>query len=170
MEIISVEYNVIDRSSFPKGPWDKEPDIVRLWDERTWAPGLILRPSTGHLCGYIGFTENHPLYDIGYNEAYKIAEGEGEVRNQVFGSELTFAGKYDHISPCIWWLGWDHAHAGDVVPSLLQFSSGRSNTWLHRDETYKDIMYVKREIEDIVSRLYPVYKRPEWRTLKSILK
>ena len=43
----------VDRTEFPRGPWDEEPDYFFFRHEGT--PCLVVRNSVlGHLCGYAG--------------------------------------------------------------------------------------------------------------------
>lgn len=50
----------IDRTGWPKGEWDNEPDEVSFQHE-----GLackILRTQMGGLCGYVGIPKSNPLF------------------------------------------------------------------------------------------------------------
>jgi hypothetical protein len=47
------EFRTINKSKWPRGPWDFEPDKVQYTDHDTGLPCLIVRhPSCGQLCGY----------------------------------------------------------------------------------------------------------------------
>lgn len=65
----TIEYRTIDKSSWPRGPWDAEPDKRQWQDEATGLPCLIVRVDhSGHLCGYVGVPPKHPLYEVSYSE------------------------------------------------------------------------------------------------------
>lgn len=51
----------IDRTGWPKGPWDDEPDKVN-WVTKAWYAGMIVRNHGGALCGYVGVPSKHPHY------------------------------------------------------------------------------------------------------------
>ncbi len=52
---------------------------------------------------------------------------------------------------CIWWFGFDCAHAGDVVPGMSEFGlTTMSGKW---GETYKDFDWVKAEVESLAKQL-----------------
>lgn len=63
----TIEYRTIDKSAWPRGEWDAEPDKVQWQDEATGLPCLIVRNSGGALCGYVGLSEGHPLYGKSYS-------------------------------------------------------------------------------------------------------
>lgn len=107
---------------------------------------LILRHhELGHLCGYVGVSKGHPCYGkdydhIPYDDLFPV---------EVHGG-LTFSrvGDGDTWQKGFWWLGFDCAHAWDLVPYML----------LHRelespDSTYKNFQYVRRETEDLASQV-----------------
>lgn len=61
--MIRIEHRTTDKSSWPIGPWQGEPDKIQWTDEETGLPCLIKRASiSGHLCGYVGVLESHPIY------------------------------------------------------------------------------------------------------------
>ena len=50
----------------------------------------------------------------------------------------------------VWWFGFDCAHSGDVSPAFENLTRcGLSN----RDDTYKDLDYVTREVESLARQL-----------------
>lgn len=65
-----LEYrNVVDKSDWPRGEWDNEPDKIQWQDEATGLPCLIVRNNhMGFLCGYVGILKSHPLYGKGYDD------------------------------------------------------------------------------------------------------
>ena len=59
--------NIVDRSGWPSGEWDKEPDRATWVHEATGARCTMRRHSLGHWCGYVGLGPNHPLAGKDYN-------------------------------------------------------------------------------------------------------
>lgn len=55
------------RSTWRRGPWDSEPDIVSWQDEATGLRCLIVRTSLGSLYGYVGVDHTHPWAGLAYS-------------------------------------------------------------------------------------------------------
>jgi hypothetical protein len=147
------EWSHIDKSTWPAGPWQSEPDKIQWVDPATGLDALMVRhESYGHWCGYVGVAEGHPAFGKGYDA----------VDAEVHGG-LTFAdacqedaaeghgvchipepGRPEHI----WWLGFDCAHAYDLSPAP------RGLARLFGDSsTYRDRAYVEAEIADLARQL-----------------
>ena len=93
----------VDRTNWPPGPWDDEPDIAEWTDDATGRPCLAVRqPKTGHWCGYVRLPESSP--DYGRDEPQLNASlNEGEEPNVHWG--ITWSDAYDHVfttSPIDW--------------------------------------------------------------------
>jgi len=140
------EERVIDKSTWPAGPWKDEPDRVEF--EAYGFPCLITRQVTGHLCGYVGMPPGHPWHGQGYS-----ADALDGV--EVHGG-LTYAsackGDVCHVPKPgepdnVFWLGFDMAHYGDFRPA----DSGRflPEVLLGPREggVYRDIPYVRAQCE-----------------------
>jgi hypothetical protein len=140
--------NLIDKSGWPSGGWNNEPDKIQFQDEKTGLPCLIVRnKSGGFLCGYVGVNSSHPFFE----------QHHGSVHVQCHG-ELTFSGKcmpHEMSEPkvChvvdpgedddIWWLGFDCGHGGDFCPAYHSFFN----------LVYRGIEYVKTQCAAIASQL-----------------
>lgn len=61
------EWKFTDKSSWPRGEWDDEPDKTQWTDETTGLACLIVRNPMGALCGYVGVPTTHVLHGIKYN-------------------------------------------------------------------------------------------------------
>jgi len=102
---------------------------------------LILRHSElGHLCGYVAVPRGHPCYGkdydhIPYDDLFPV---------EVHGG-LTFSreGNGDTWPKGYWWLGFDCAHAWDLVPYMPFGLNG----------TYRNFQYVRRTIEDLANQV-----------------
>lgn len=110
-------------------PWLTEPDYER-WESCGFSC-LILRNPMKVLLGYVGLPRGHRYFGVSYDD----------IDVDVHGG-LTFSGHRDeHGGEDIWWLGFDCAHAGDLVPDMRM--SG----------TYRDIAYVRAEVERLAAQL-----------------
>jgi hypothetical protein len=107
----------LDRTSWPPGPWDGEPDRADWVDDTTGLPCLALRSHLfGIWCGYVLVAPRHPWHGLSYDD----------VPAEVHGG-LTFAGPStgsDREQVCLlgegdegWWLGFDCAHWADIDPA-----------------------------------------------------
>lgn len=116
---MKTEQTYIDKSSWPRGPWDTEPD--RVVTEHAGMPIILKRhPELGHWCGYVGVPEGHPCYGVS-------GECADPVPHDVHGG-CTYARPCDgdpeggvcHVKvegePDRFWLGFDFAHLGDRSP------------------------------------------------------
>ena len=63
-----IEYrNIIDKSDWPRGEWDNEPDKVQWFNKRAKLPCMIVRGPLGSLCGYVGVMPRHMFHKVGYS-------------------------------------------------------------------------------------------------------
>lgn len=140
----------IDKTRFVRGQWDNEPDRAE-WKTAAGLPALIIRNRMGALCGYVAVLPGHPAHGKGYSEI------DGDI--DVHGG-LTYAegcsGNICHVPAPgepddVWWLGFDCGHAFDYTPALDTQKLGPGD--YRRDETYRDIAYVKAECESLARQL-----------------
>ena len=126
------------------GPWNDEPDKMQWKDPATGLPCLIVRNQMGALCGYVGVSKGNRYYQKDYANLDDV---------NVHGG-LTYSGKGTPQVRCeleddddhrLWWLGFDTAHAGDLVPGI-PFTQ-RSG------DQYRDLEYVKKECERLAAQL-----------------
>jgi len=118
--------------------WEKEPDKVE-W-EHCGFPCLILRHSEmKHLCGYVGLPQWHPFYGKRYREIENIMGGV-DVHGGLTFSEIGKEGS--HWKEGYWWIGFDCAHLGDLVPGLPPLLP-------EVGEVYRNIKYVRKEVEKL---------------------
>lgn len=120
-------------------PWVDEPD------ERDGSfgdvPWVLRRGPEGlrHWCGYIAIPPGHPWHGLDYDS----------VPADVHGG-LTYAtgdarSDFPHL-PGGWWIGFDCAHLGDLVPGMVTGRFARVST---PGETYKTIEHAQREVESL---------------------
>ena len=125
--------------------WLDEPDKDEF--EHDGLKCLIIRHlELGHLCGYVAVPKGHPCYGkdyshIPYDDLFPV---------KVHGG-LTFSreGNGNTWPKGYWWLGFDCAHAWDLVPQIPELMGRQSR----EHETYRNFAYVRREIEDLADQL-----------------
>jgi hypothetical protein len=194
-----VEYleKELKRELFGDGVWMDEPDEAEWIHEESGFPCLALRnQSHGNWCGYFGVPKGHPWHST-----------EGDDVQTNWG--ITFSGLY--VSPGIvssykrrpedpanllavkpeeafvgyWFLGFDCAHAGDLIPAIRKLMAGRNRSYLPprlRDQrlkmdtlvpiasqvgrgdcrsgidVYCDFTYVRREVETLALQAHEQYR------------
>jgi hypothetical protein len=157
-------YTTIDKSGWPDGPWQNEPDKVQWCDEATGLPCLAVR-ARSHWCGYVGVSPGHPAYEKDYDDVYDLS-GDWDSENylSVHGG-LTFAGHCAHgpeeTSIChvpdpgepdnVWWLGFDCAHSGDLSPAHIRMYE-KAGLGIGGEE-YRDLDYVRAETTQLAGQL-----------------
>lgn len=114
---------LIDKTTWPPGPWHHEPNLC-MW-QHVGRLCLIRRTPHGHLCGYV------QAQNMNYNEPEVDVHG-----------GLTFGGEWPEW-PGIFWLGFDCAHAGDLIPAGIPY----------KDETYRNLAYVIAQTEGLARQL-----------------
>lgn len=157
----------VDKAAWGPGPWLDEPDKVQFVDEATGLDCLLHRNPTGAWCGYVGVAEGHPFFGRGYSEcalpepcasAGDWCEHTAYARTEVHGG-LTYSGFCQdtddeskgicHVPEPgrphrVWWLGFDCAHAWDLIPGY-QFRPG--------PDVYRDRTYVENEVRGLARQL-----------------
>lgn len=133
-----------DREKWGAGPWDDEPDKVQWLDHETRLPCLIIRNPMGGLCGYVGVGTGHPWFGVHYDSVSPHPDVHGGL---TYSDSCSGPGEEPRICHIVepgeddnvWWLGFDCIHAGDAAPGLTLF----------RDDKYRDLAYVKQEVESL---------------------
>lgn len=142
-----------NRKSWGKGPWENEPDRL-LWKSQGF-DCLINRNPLGSWCGYVGLPKGHLLYGAHYNELYdrnlQIEVHGGLTYSEYCQGDICHPHSDEDEGPTFW-LGFDCAHAGDLVPSL-QDSSLPKGLRSMQGIIYRDIEYVRGEVENLARQL-----------------
>lgn len=173
-----------EKATWKEGPWTTEPDKMQWQDEETGLPCLIVRNRSGALCGYVGVPKGHPFHAVDYHNCSK--EECGEVDEDGIKSYhsycdhspshvldahggITFSGfcqESEHgichvVEPGeddkVWWLGFDTAHGGDIIPAFtgpkMEAIGITSFTDREPGASYKNIAYVKRQVKELARQL-----------------
>lgn len=132
------------------GPWDDEPDR-KEWQSRGF-PCLARRNIMGAWCGYVAVPPGHPWHG-----------------KDIYGVDVNVHGGPTYAAACdgedichkpppgepddVWWIGFDCAHAGDLIPGLAfekrvfaDFSA------LFPNFAYRDLAYVCAEVESLAEQ------------------
>lgn len=155
---------------FRHGVWTDEEDFMFWIDNYSGLPCMIIRnQSLGNLCGYVGVNKSHPFYGQSYDYVEK------QTNNTAHGG-LTFANRFKlqrfmrlltaemdskdiHKIINYWWLGFDCAHAGDLIPGMPEEFAKISA----RQDTYKDFPFVIDECTALAAEL-SVFTKHEFLT------
>lgn len=131
-------------------PWIGEPNRVAF--EHAGLPCIIRRsPRSRAWCGYVGVPAGHPWHGLKYDEPALIdvevhggltysSECDGDPVDGV--CHVPKPGESEHA----WWLGFDCAHGGDIVP---QFADDGIN-WSGAE--YRDQAYVTAETKKLAEQ------------------
>lgn len=162
-------WNHIDKSTWPYGPWQQEPDKAQWSDEKSGLPCLAVRhPSSGHWCGYVGIVEGHPLFGVSYSSCPQNCEESwcDHRPDSLLGVHggVTFS---DYCQPehketgvChipdegepdrVFWFGFDCAHSGDLSPAYDRIERGQ----------YRSLEYVKGQCASLAAQLVVFTAKP----------
>jgi hypothetical protein len=170
------EWTTINKSDWGDGPWQNEPDKVVWIDPVTNLDCMIHRGPSGALCGYVGVGPDHPWHGKGCDDVDVEVHGGLTFANKC-NEEATEANGICHIPEPgrphdVWWLGFDCAHAFDVMPRLRRdeldiadqletegkykeaalFRRGITNTDGPFRSHYRDIAYVTAEVTSLAQQ------------------
>ena len=156
---------IVDKTAWPQGPWQPEPDEKRWTDEETGLPCIALRGPVGAWCGYVGVPVTHPAFGRDYyksdfpldevisGKAMADVKAQHQINEiQVHGG-LTYAGADEQRGTDRWWFGFDCAHAGDWCPSYQDIVDlGAATDWGGTVE-YRDLAYTISECGKLARQL-----------------
>lgn len=148
------EYCETKKKDFPDGPWNKEPN--KIYFKASGFDCMVKRVGEfGTLCGYVGVTKDHPLFDVPYtNEKFLDLSVHGGITfSERCVDDICHPGKNK-----VFWLGFDCGHAFDYIPKLTPMVKGNMpyKDFLKKDsfpEIYRNIDYVKQECRDLAKQL-----------------
>lgn len=153
------------REQWGDGPWQDEPDKLQ-WKTASGLPGLIVRNHSGAWCGYAGVDEKHPLYGNWYGDPADALDGvTPESKFEVHGG-ITYSdfcsGTVCHVPEPgepdnVYWFGFDCSHYMDRCPAMEAWErSMRIGIGYKTEYTYRDVAYVKAEVEKLAAQLVEV--------------
>lgn len=102
----------------------------------------------------------HPAFEKSYDDIDVGVHGGLTYSDHCHGEicHVPAPGEPDNV----WWFGFDCAHGGDIIPSFnaipgIHVMSSTSPF----GETYKDVKYVRREVEELAKQLSQLVKTRE---------
>jgi hypothetical protein len=119
-------------------PWEVEGDL-RVSGTESGLPFLVTRGHRGNLCGYVAVPKGHPAHGMTGVVACDAVDVHGGITyasDHAPGEEEDAEGR--------WWLGFDAAHAGDLIPRLAIHSEG---------DVYRDAGYMQGECKRLAAQL-----------------
>lgn len=143
---MTVSLHKVDKSTWDRGPWDKEPDYKFF--EYEGLPCIIRRGEhIGSWCGYVAVPLGHPWHGVDY----------GNVDANVHGG-LTYSDKCQghicHIpkpgeADDVWWLGFDCGHSYDLSPA---YHASFKSFSFSAECVYRDMEYVLKETVELAKQ------------------
>lgn len=117
----------VDRTGWPKGPWDDEPDRVD-WKTEAGYPAILLRQRRGNWCGYVGVPLEHPSRADGFDADSLNVHGSITYGGACAGviCHVPEPGEPDEV----YWLGFDCGHDRDAAPGEHHYEPERVR-WRH---------------------------------------
>lgn len=115
-------------------------------------PCVTTRQPTGHLCGYVGIPDTHPLYSV------KVNDITSDMVPIVHGG-VTYADHHYPITGSMdsrWWVGFDCAHALDWFD--WKKNSGRVKTPMYHEWTVEEVVEETKQLARELDRI-----NREWR-------
>jgi hypothetical protein len=149
-----IESHLYDKSSWPRGEWDSEPDRISWVDESSSYHCIMRRvKSSGHWCGYVAIPEGHPTYKQHYDYPNVVVHGGLTYADECKGDYLSGVCHLENSDePPIWWFGFDCHHADDLSPVGGSLGLIRK-TLFGKERTYRNVEYVKNEVISLAKQL-----------------
>jgi hypothetical protein len=159
--------DVVERTGWGDGPWNAEPDKVQWIDAATGLDCIARRGGGGAWCGYVGVPERHKYFGSHYDDVDVDCHGGLTFADRCHaGAEETAICHvpFDGRSDKIWWLGFDCAHAGDLVPGHIAIAPVyRSLSRIFSDnedlgggDHYRTLDYVRDQCAKLAAQLAAV--------------
>jgi len=133
----------MDRSAWPPGPWDNEPDSVS-WVSAVGLPCEMRRNGRGAWCGYVGADPKHPTWShVDWDlDAHRGVSWKG--------SSVEFAKMYEGEGPFpmgLQWAGFHCIESGDRWPRPWKDSPFVAS------DSYRDVAYVRGQCEILAAQM-----------------
>lgn len=155
----------LDRTGWPAGPWDDEPEDRVEWRSEgvPRLPCLIVRGPAGAWCGYVGVPPGHPWHGKDDSQCRTADDDYVDVHGGITYAAACNGHAICHVpkpgeSPDVWWLGFDCNHLGDEAPKslALDIEHGYGRDW--RGGSYKTASYAKAQTEKLAQQAREVCK------------
>jgi len=152
----------MDRSAWPPGPWDNEPDSVS-WVSAVGLACEMRRGGMGIWCGYVGTQPDHPVWKLDVESTLETHHGVTLVSlSEEFPNDPP-------MPPGLKWAGFDCGHFGDIFPAMAAVVPYKTFAG-----TYRDLAYVRTQCEFLAAQIdavalleqtgFDVTQAPKWAT------
>ena len=113
--------------------------LEKDWTTKAGLRAVVLtHPNMGHRMGYVAVGKESPAFGKDYDS--DVLGGIDVHGGLTFAAE---AGNYPVSAEGVWWLGYDCAHYGDLVPGLTYGMGGE----------LRSLEYCERECESLAAQL-----------------
>ena len=138
-----------------EGPWLDEPDVCE-WNFERVRCFIRRHAELGCWNGYIGLQPGHPWY--GKEPDADVHGGVTFASDSIaMGPRFGLPEEYDP-SPTnepLWWVGFDAAHAWDIIPQIEQLTGGRLSM---PENVYRHFRYMRDEVEGLARQAMDVIR------------
>lgn len=143
----------VDRSNWPAGEWDSEPDRLSWTDRETGLPCLIVRNRMGALCGYVAVERGHQAYRKDQDDIEVYVHG-GLTYSDLCNGHICHTPEPGKPAD-VWWLGFDCNHYLDWSPRSATYERDRGDSCFKRqhEEIYRNVAYVQDECASLAKQL-----------------
>lgn len=149
--------HTIDKGSWPRGPWDDEPDDACWIDEGSGYRCAIRRhPVLGHLCGYVALPPEHPWHGCS-SSTYDVGQPHGGITYEHSAEVFLADSAYDGWPSDLWVVGFDCGHSRDAQPGFPVLGV---RTPLRDAAVYRDWSYVLDEVAEFATAFSLAYTPP----------
>lgn len=148
--IIFLEF--YNKKNFPPGVWLREPDFVK-WKAYGLECVAIRDMTLGMWRGFVGVPSTHKAFSKKYEDI--INEEWGLSLNVHGGISLTgkLPTKYKDLNKDVWWIGFACTHGEDLMPLVKIDRSDPLMAQIVNMQSYKDIKFVRKEINILAKQL-----------------
>jgi hypothetical protein len=96
------------KSYLPDGPWQYEPHFF-AFESFGFRCQLFRTPITFAWCGYVGIDKDHPYFEKDYDDL-------NDIETLDIHGGFTYSNRDKNNG--LWWIGFDCAHSGDLIPTM----------------------------------------------------
>lgn len=152
----TIEHRWIEKASWPRGPWDDEPDKVQWPDPATGLPCVARRhEKSGFWCGYVGIAPAlTPLLPASEYGDYDLRVHGGITYSSLCDGDedrgICHRAGPGEPDPAFW-VGFDCHHGGDVAPAQIKWD--RANGFENTTAVYRDLGYVREQCAKLAAQV-----------------
>jgi hypothetical protein len=148
---LSAAPTVVDEHRYGPGPWVGEPDRLE-WRYRGLPCLMVRNIEVGNWCGYVAVPPGHAWHGRDRDALDVDAHGGLTYADGCCGHicHVPQPGEPDDV----WWLGFDCAHAYDVMPKVRATMPALTlQAEAELGYAYRDVAYVRAECERLADQV-----------------